>query len=567
MTEPTGANMANENIVAVLTNEDTGEKAALTVEQVTSILSTGAISEVLEKSYSIVKEYGGGLIEIEAHPDMRNLSSFDGVIEGGEFGNGLRPGRYFALYDVSMRAKLGDEDENEEAEEQAAEGFLLATDTEQIAGKMLEAVPVTVVAQNADGENLPPEEAPYEPMHLWAIRNTASGKYLTITDLLGGLTALAALRLAVEFYGESIFTAKAKPGPQIIKTGKLFADAMRGKPNRTSELWEVQRGAEYLAEIGVLKITAESKKALDTALASSKTLIQLNALATASDYKYDKDRTLTVQTTLDELLEGRGVDVDALAKSTRSKRRAKLKEEILSLAGTSWNYTDESGDFVRVPLAGGTCSVVRGNVTFVFSSDFMGAVLNRGAGRMALDPALLRTDEKNNPYAMPIGYKLLSHSYQNIGKPNECTLSVEKVLEFVEGIPTYEEVKATDRHYDRRIIAPMERDLNHLVEIGVLEWWDYCHAKGEPLTDAEQDERTNAETIGAPTPYDIAINANIQWQLANTYDEQRAETVKSRERRAELAEAAKQREADRKKRIERRKEGYIAKKAAEKELE
>ena len=391
------------------------------------------------------------------------------------------------------------------------------------------------------------------------------GRYLTFLEAVAWAAITTAesdeIRSAIFKSSYRVVVNEPEPGPLTVKTGKTFANAMRGKPNRKNELWET--GSDFLADMGALQITAESEKALETALASNKALIQLNALATASDYKYERNRTLTVNTTIDDMLRERGMDLDAAGKSTKSKWRKKAKEEVLSLAGVSWNFTDESGDFIRVPLAGGTCSVIHGNVSFVFSSEFMGTVLNRGAGRLALNPAILRTDEKRNPYAMPIGFKLASHSYQNIGKPNECTLSVEKLLEFVNGIPTYEQVKESDRAYTRRIIEPLERDLRHLVEIGFLESWDYCHAKGEPLTDAEQAARLDESGEDGTLPYDIAINANIQWQLSKTYEEQRAETVKSRERRAELAEAAKQREADRKKRIERKKEGFIARKAAE----
>lgn len=531
--------------------DSNGESREFSVEEMRSALGDrpGLLSELVKESYTLESNREAGFAVIDLHPEGLFSRLHDQLVAVpliGFPGVALKPGRYYALYDV-----VHDNDKTLTGiDPRESNGIFLVADKEQLEGDYDALMVVTLHAEYEEGND--PDKA---EMFAFAIGKDQQN-LATVHDFIESLTTLAALCLTME--------GTAEPGPQIVKTGRLFTDAMRGKPNRKNDFWET--GEEYLAELGTLKITAESEKALETALASSKTLIQLNALATASDYKYEKDRTLTVQTTLDELLEGRGVDVANLAKTTRSKKRAKVKEELLSLAGTAWSYTDENGDFVRVPLAGGACSVVRGNVSFVFSSAFMGAVLNRGAGRLALDPALLRTDEKNNPYSMPIGYKLLSHSYLNIGKPNECTLSVEKVLEFVEGIPTYEEVKATDRHYDRRIIAPMERDLNHLVEIGVLKWWDYCHEKGEPLTDAEQDERANAEAIGAPTPYDIAIHANIQWELAHTYDEQRAETVKARERRGKLKEAAKKRKADSKKRIERRKEGYIARKEAEKEL-
>ena len=362
--------------------------------------------------------------------------------------------------------------------------------------------------------------------------------------------------------GEIEFRAdwvQPEPDPKIVKTGKAFTDAMRGRNPRNGEYWV--SGDVVFNEMGSLMVTAESEKALDTALSSSKTLIQLNALATESDYKYAPDRVCRVATNLDAMIEERGENIRAMSKDAKSRARKAVKDEILSLAGVSWTFEDEGGNFVRVPLAGGECSVVRGKVLFVFSAEFMRAVLGRNAGRLALDPSLLKVDERRHPHAMAIGYKLAAQSYMNIGGGNECTLSVSSLLDFVASIPTYEEVKASDRAYTRRMIEPMERDLDYLVEIGFLDYWDYCHSKGEPLTDEEQDARFTSKDGGA-LPYDIAANALIQWKLAKTYEEQRAETVKSRERKAELAEAARQRNAERQKRIERKIETQIAKKAA-----
>ena len=182
------------------------------------------------------------------------------------------------------------------------------------------------------------KDAPYDFVAAWLIQSDETGAYATVQDLISSIMSAAMLQLVVS--GDETlrewFGIKDDNGPQIIKTGKLWADAMRGKPNRAGEVW--QTGTDFLAEMGAIKITAASKKALDTALASSKTLIQLNALATASDYKYAPNRTLTVQTTLDEMLGERIEGYASLSKSAKSKRRAKVKEEILSLAflfGTS----------------------------------------------------------------------------------------------------------------------------------------------------------------------------------------------------------------------------------------
>ena len=555
--------MAGRFFATITDNE--GNSREFTAEEMAQAVDArpGLLSELVDGSYTVSESNKNGFAVIDFHPERIFERFPDGLDDGmplmGFPEVFLKPGKYGVLYNFFYDGESFLKGEPERTAADTPNGILLVSDEDLVTGENQSLMTVTLYPQDEDGNDYP-DPQPYEPIELFTITgtgNSSTNRIATVHDFIESIVMLASLAIAQDG-GANV------PGPQIIKTGKLWADAMRGKPNRAGEVW--QTGTDFLAEMGAIKITAASKKALDTALASSKTLIQLNALATASDYKYAPNRTLTVHTTLDEMLGERIEGYASLSKSAKSKRRAKVKEEILSLAGAAWHYTDENGDFVRVPIAGGVCSVVHGNVYFVFSAEFMGAALSRDSGRMALDPALLRTDEKNNPYAVTIGFKLLSHSYQNIGKPNECTLSVERLLDFVNGIPTYEEVKEKDRAYTRRIVEPLERDLNHLQEIGVLEWWEYCHAKGEPLTDEEQAARFTADGEEGPLPYDIAITVNIQWQLSNTYDEQRADTVKSRAKRAELAEAAKQRNAERNKRIERKKEGYIARKAAEKEL-
>lgn len=143
---------------------------------------------------------------------------------------------------------------------------------------------------------------------------------------------------------------------------------------------------------------------------------------------------------------------------------------------------------------------------------------------------------------------------------------MEKLLEYVEDMPTAEEVKKTRNSPTYKIIAPMERDLDALVGCGVLAWWDYCHAKGDPLTPEEQAQRLDAEGNDRPLPYEIAIAANIQWQLAHDYADEMQKTRAARDRHRAEALAARQAKADRAKRIERQKDRRIADALAKREL-
>ena len=408
---------------------------------------------------------------------------------------------------------------------------------------------VRIVFQEGEGDE-------YEENY-WAMQDVESGEYATLVHVLDALSVIASLKLIRDKIG-LVVDVDAENRPMVIRTGKLFTEAMRGKPKK-GDVWDSGEG--FTIEMGQLAISSDNEKALETAIGGNKTLIQLNALATESGYKYEPDKPCRIETTLDEIIEQRGGD------AKNKKTRAKVTKELKAISSIAWNFENIKGDFVRIPLAGGMCSVRHGRVSFAFSAEYMGAVIDRTAGRLPLDRALLTTDDKNNPNATPIGFKLCTHTYQNKGKKNENTLSVSSLLDYVNGIPSYEEVSKGNRNYTDRIIRPLERDLNHLIDRGFIEYWDYCHTNGEPLTDEEQAARLDESGNDATLPYDMAIQCNIQWRLTEEYAEHMAETMESREKKRQDAEAAKQRNDERQKRIERKKESYIAKAAAKQDTE
>lgn len=531
--------------------------------------STAALGEIIENSYTISDYFGGWLFAVDVEPKTTAAQAPVIPIVGGERA-GLRSGRYLVLYGFAMAKSGFPEEEAQAIDGIASGGLLLATSAEQIEGESIEAVEVSVSPRD-EGETLP-DGAPFENLSLYLIKSTETGNFATIDDLIFGLGVVALIEIFARRYDsggsddrieqiaedvlERVQTKNPENSPLMIRNGKLFTEAMRGKPKSDDILLT---GAGVITGMGTLSISADTEKELLTAIGGNKTLIQLNAIATASGYRYEPDKPCRIETTLDELIEQRNGD------TKNKKTRAKVTRELKAISSIAWSFNNDRGEFVRIPLAGGMCSVRRGVVSFVFSAEYMGAVLDRAAGRLPLDRLLLTTDEKNNPNSTPIGFKLSTHTYQNKGKTNENTLSVSRLLEFVNGIPSYEEVEKTDRAYTRRIIKPLERDLNHLLEIGFLDWWEYCHEKGEPLTDTEQAARFDERGNETALPYDIAITCNIQWQLSEEHAEQMAETMAAREQKRIDAEAAKQRNEEKKKRIERKKESYIAKAAAKKE--
>ena len=66
---------------------------------------------------------------------------------------------------------------------------------------------------------------------------------------------------------------------------------------------------------------------------------------------------------------------------------------------------------------------------------------------------------KENRNSYFIARKIAEHKYMNIGKKNENVISVKALLKAAPYLPTEEEVRNSDRHFDRRIITPFLNDL------------------------------------------------------------------------------------------------------------
>lgn len=446
-------------------------------------------------------------------------------------------------------------------------------------------VPQSVYFTMAPTEGMGPNEPlPAEMLWLWAMRFdgededgdlrgelapliAGDGKPLLYEELATWLAIADARREGDTAKADRIFTlayrqesgeafkGDAGKTPMLLRTGKAFTEAMRATDKRGK--FEHESGGE-LVMAGDLMITAKrGELAVSTGI--NKTLAYLNHLATMGGYGYRPGRNCVVTTSVDEILQARNLE------PTR-KNKERVRNDVKALSLWAWEWENKkTHEWQRVPLAGGVVRIKRGGVIeFTLSADFMAAVLNNRAGLMPTDPLLLGTDDKRHPHAFAIGWKLATHSYQNAGEANQNTLSVTKLLEYVDTLPNKDEVAS--RHHTRRIIEPMERDLDHLVEIGVLKWWGYSHEKGRELTPEEYAAQLDEDGNEKALPYEIAITANIQWQFENEYVEHMAKTMAARERNRAAALERRNSEAKRQQRIERKKESYVAKKLADEEL-
>lgn len=149
----------------------------------------------------------------------------------------------------------------------------------------------------------------------------------------------------------------------------------------------------------------------------------------------------------------------------------------------------------------------RGAILLVLTSD-MWRYFQR-VPPMPFNKKLWKVNGKLNPNTYSFGFKLFAHHNMNIAKPNANRISVSTLLDAAPSIPRYEEVAHSDRHFDKRIIAPFERDLDALVDFGILKSWEYCNAKGEQLTGEQIDIKN----------YDVFSHLLITFELKD-YPEQ-----------------------------------------------
>ena len=112
---------------------------------------------------------------------------------------------------------------------------------------------------------------------------------------------------------------------------------------------------------------------------------------------------------------------------------------------------------------------------------------------MPFNNALLKIDPKHNPYSFYLGRKLLIYKNSNKEEGSGNRISVEKLIAFCPYLPSYEEIMSGARQVRKRIIEPIERDLNRLQDDGILLDWHYCKAKGEPIPDDEISNATYTE--------------------------------------------------------------------------
>ncbi len=174
-----------------------------------------------------------------------------------------------------------------------------------------------------------------------------------------------------------------------------------------------------------------------------------------------------------------------------------------------------------------------GDIVFTFGTTFFNMLL--GYPVMPYPAQLQSINNRRNPNSYYLLRKIAEHKNMNIGKKNEDIISVKTLLSVAPNLPSYDEVKATDRAFTRKIIEPFERDMDALADTLT---WIYCHSNNTPLTDEELQNMS----------YDIfkGLLVKIDWRQ---YPDQTARLERKAERQ-EQAKKGKKKTATKKKKEE-----------------
>lgn len=288
------------------------------------------------------------------------------------------------------------------------------------------------------------------------------------------------------------------------------------------------------AQAGQLRLAmaADDLTGADFTPSTQRTFTVLNALATTANYDFSKrnaDGVLRVQAPLSFFKELYGfTNRRALERSLKADIRA------LRLA----YFTQEYGDvaFYDIPMAGGLCGIDEGrgdnrNVYFTISPDFMRFFFSKASSVMPIDKELFAVDLQKYPSSFTMGVKLYSQRWSN-PEQDVIRLSVKALLEATPTIKTEDEVK--DRNYQKHIMKPFTDALNHLVDKGVLKYWNYCHEKGASLTEEEYATMLDDEgEYTKPLKWAIAKRAYIEYELAYAHEDFRKQRLEGRRAQAE----------------------------------
>lgn len=222
-------------------------------------------------------------------------------------------------------------------------------------------------------------------------------------------------------------------------------------------------------------------------------------LTQQNDYRGKSAPHTLVSIALDDYMEALAIPH---TKASKDKARRRVKEDLETLFSISLEWSEpvkgEQHDFAKTRICT-SVGIRRGRIEIDFTPAFTQYLTHSYV--MQYPRAILQISEKfTNSYHL--GRKLLLHHSitNNQRKGTNGIISVKSLLDNAPELPSFEQVRQSDRAYSRRIIEPFERDMNAMDS---FLHWSYCNAKGAPMTEEQLQNFS----------YDVFISCYVQFEV------------------------------------------------------
>ena len=251
----------------------------------------------------------------------------------------------------------------------------------------------------------------------------------------------------------------------------LFTKQWEGKINKTEIIYGEEGG-----NLATPVFTGSTWKLLIIAM----------ILFTAQNTKGGDELNLGISGTVDDYLKLTG---RAVTLSNRKEVSKTLKRDLLTLGRTSIKYNDKKYSLDMVNLFG-RVKLSRGKFEMEFTETF-GRYASKTTSYITkyFPMSILKLKEKNpSLITLSVHLAILRNMDRNREKGRATISSINSLLAYCPGLPTIEQVRKWGGSPYNKIVKPFEETImDQLVEQGVLQYWEYCLEKGEPLKKADVD--------------------------------------------------------------------------------
>ncbi len=207
---------------------------------------------------------------------------------------------------------------------------------------------------------------------------------------------------------------------------------------------------------------------------------------TITSIDFSKAATREIAVDPEEFLALRGKEITPDNKKNTAREFKRYIETLRRLSLEFWEKnekTKEKKHWTMNLLSATTETIIKKSRhhTIVLNEDFLNYIADKHY-ITNFPNAAFRIEVRDYPNAVSLADYLQALYNMNRGRKTQGIVSLGALLKRLSDVPHPDEIR-DDRHLTRRIIDPLERDLGHLVDKGVLENWEWTNKKKRPLTD------------------------------------------------------------------------------------